>query len=211
MFRKMTRLLRLVLCIGLVVAPVSACHAFSDKVADMPAGAYAIEKQHASITAKVMHEGFSNYTFRFLRFDAAYKFDPANPTATKLRVMVDPSSIDTDTGNDSFGKMFDTMLAGEDWFDTKKFPTATFVSTGIDLGNGHRGKVAGNLTLHGVTKRVVLDVTFNGSGWGMPPGTFKSGFSATTVIKRSDFGMTKFLGGVGDEVTLNIEIEFVKT
>jgi polyisoprenoid-binding protein YceI len=210
MFHKMVRPLCLALWIGLAVAPVSACHAYSNKLADMPAGLYAVDKEHASITAKVMHEGFSFYTFRFLRFDASYNFDPAKPAASRLRVTVDPASIDTATGDDSFGKMFDAMLAGDGWFDTKKFPAATFVSTAIDTGNGHQGKVVGNLTLHGVTKRVVLAVTFNGSGWGMPPGTFKSGFSATTVIKRSDFGMTKFLGGVGDEVMLNIEIEFVK-
>lgn len=203
-------LLRLALCIGLAVAPASACHAYSDKIADMPAGVYVIDKAHASITAKVMHEDFSNYTFRFLRFDGSFNFDPAKPTASKLRVTIDPASIDTATGGDNFGKMFDAMLAGDGWLETAKFPTATFVSTAIDIGDGHRGKVVGDLTLHGVTKPVVLEVTFNGSGPALPPGTLKSGFSATTVIKRSDFGVTKFIPGVGDNVTLNIEIEFNK-
>ena len=203
--------LRLALCIGLAVALTSACQAYSAKIADMPAGTYVVEKTHASITAKVMHEDFSNYTFRFLRFDGAFNFDPARPSASKLRVTIDPASIDTATGDDNFGRVFDAMLAGDGWLETKKFPTATFVSTAIDTGDGHRGKVVGNLTLHGVTKPVVLDVTFNGSGPGMPLGTFKSGFSATTNIRRSDFGVTKFLPGVGDEVTLIIEIEFAKT
>jgi polyisoprenoid-binding protein YceI len=200
----------LALCICLAVAPISACQAYSDKIADMPAGTYVIDKTHASITAKVMHERYSNYTFRFLRFDGSYTFDPARPAASKLRVTIDPASIDTPTGADRFGKMFDAMLTGAGWLETRKFPTATFVSTAINTGDGRRGKVVGNLMLHGVTRPVVLDVAFNGSGPAMPPGTFKSGFSATTVIRRSDFGVTKLLPGVGDLVTLDIEVEFAK-
>jgi polyisoprenoid-binding protein YceI len=199
------------LCLALGAAPQAACSAApSTKIADMKAGVYAIEKTHATITAKLSHMGFSHYTFRFLRFDGSYVFDPRNPAASRLKVTIDPASIDTATGDDAFGRKFGAQLAGDGWLETAKYPSATFVSTAVDIGDGHRGKVTGDLTLHGVTKPVVLDVTFNGSGPGMPPGAFKSGFSATGVIKRSAFGVTQLIPGVGDEVTLNIEVEFVR-
>jgi len=70
------------------------------------------------------------------------------------------------------------------------------------------GKVAGALTFHGVTKPVVLDVAFNGVGAGLAPGSTRTGFSATTTIKRTDFGVSKYAPLVGDDVTLAIEVEF---
>jgi polyisoprenoid-binding protein YceI len=198
------------LTLALAILPCAACHAFSPRLSDMPAGVYAIDKTHASLTAKVIHMGFSAYTFRFTRLDGSFAFDPARPAASKLRVTVDPASIDTPTGNDDFGRKFNTTLAGDGWLETVKYPKATFVSTAIDIGDGHRGKVTGNLTLHGVTKPVILDVTFNGSGPAMPPSVYKSGFSAAAVIRRSDFGVAKLLPGVGDQVALVMEIEFAR-
>jgi len=196
--------------LAIAVAPAAALAANSTNPADMPAGTYALDKTHASVTAKLLHMGLSNYTFRFTTLDANFTYDPKAPTASKLTVTVAPGSIDTATGADAFGKKFNAELAGDGWLEADKFPTATFTSTAVDLGDGHKGTVTGDFTLHGVTKPVVLDVTFNGSGAGMIPGTYRAGFSASTVIKRSDYGIKKYVPLVGDDVTLNIEVEFAK-
>jgi len=191
-------------------AALAAPGVTSTKPADLPAGTYVLDKTHASLTAKLTHMGFSHYTLRFTSVDASFSYDPKAPQASKISVTVDPASIDTATGPDAFGLKFNKELAGDGWLEAAKFPTITFVSTSVDVGDGHKGKVTGDLTLHGVTKPVVLDVTFNGVGGGFVPGGVKTGFSASTTIKRSEFGVAKYVPLVGDDVTLNIEVEFDK-
>ncbi|MET0338821.1 MAG: YceI family protein [Caulobacter sp.] len=169
---------------------------------DMPAGTYALEKTHASITAQVDHFGFSGYTFRFDKFDASYSYDPAKPTASVLKVTVDVNSMNT--GFDKADAQFPAEFLAAD-----KHPTATFVSKSIQPGAGNKGVVTGDLTLAGVTKPVSLDVTFNGSGKDMF-GAIRSGFTATTTIKRTEFGSTKYAPAIGDDVKLTIDVEFTK-
>ncbi len=182
----------------------------STKPADLPAGHYVLDKTHAAVNAKIKHMGFSNYTLRFTKVDAEFTYDPKAPEAAKINVTIDPASIDTATGADAFGLKFNKELAGDGWLEAAKYPTITFVSTKVDVGNGVNGKVTGDLTFHGVTKPTVLDVTFNGVGSGFAPLSVKTGFSASTTIKRSDFGVSKYVPLVGDDVTLNIEVEFDK-
>jgi polyisoprenoid-binding protein YceI len=176
----------------------------STKISDMPAGAYVSDQAHTSVSAKLLHLGFSNYTLRFDKVDAQFRFDPASPGTSRLVVSIDPASIDTGS------KGFDAQLTGRDWFDAEDFPTITFVSDRIDLGDGQHGTVSGTLTLHGVAKPVILAVTFNGVGGDLIPFVTRAGFSANTTIKRSDFGLTRFPGLVGDDVQLVVEIEFTR-
>ncbi len=200
------------LAVALLSAPAAyaAPGVTSTKPADLPAGHYALDKTHASVVAKIKHMGFSNYQFRFTKVDASFDYDPKAPQDAKIKVTVDPGSIDTATGADEFGLKFNKELAGDGWLEANKFPTATFVSTKVEPGAGQTGKVYGDFTLHGVTKPIVLDVTFNGVGSGFAPGSVKTGFSASTTIKRSEFGVSKYVPLVGDEVALNIEVEFDK-
>jgi polyisoprenoid-binding protein YceI len=191
-------------------AALAAPGVSSTKPADLPAGNYVLDKTHASLTAKLSHMGFSGYTLRFTKLDASFSYDPKTPEAAKISVTVDPASIDTSTGGDAFGLKFNKELAGDGWLEVAKYPTITFVSTKVDVGDGRKGKVTGDLTFHGVTKPVVLDVTFNGVGSGFAPGSVKTGFSASTTIKRSEFGVGKYVPLVGDDVTLNVEVEFDK-
>ncbi|HMY82147.1 MAG TPA: YceI family protein [Agitococcus sp.] len=170
--------------------------------ANMPAGSYVLEKTHASINAKVMHHGYAFYHFRFDKFDASYDYDPKNPTASKVVVTVDTKSMNT--GYAKADKEFPVEFLAAD-----KHPTATFKSNKITITQGNKGTMAGDLTLGGVTKPVTLDVVFNGAGKDMW-GAMRSGFSATTTIKRSEFGLTKYVPAIGDEVALAIEVEFVK-
>jgi polyisoprenoid-binding protein YceI len=176
----------------------------STQISDIPAGTYVSDQAHTSLTAKLVHLGFSSYTLRFDKVDAQFRFDPASPETSRIVVSIDPASIDTGS------KGFDAQLAGKDWFDAADFPKATFVSDTIDPGDGRQGTVSGILALHGVSKPVTLAVTFNGVGRDLIPFVTRTGFSATATIKRSDFGLTRFPGLVGDDVQLLIEIEFTR-
>ena len=146
--------------------------------------------------------GLSYYTMRFDGIDASYSYDPASPAASRISVSIDPASIDTDN------KPFNAEIADQ-FLEAGKYPTITFVSTAVHPGAGGKGEVVGDLTFHGVTRPVTLDVVFNGTGQGMMHEQ-RMGFSGVTTIKRSDFGVTKYVPLVGDDVTVLIETEFTK-
>jgi polyisoprenoid-binding protein YceI len=197
------RLLLAACLVALLAAPAEGAVRSTDP-ADLPAGHYVLDKAHGSLIARISHMGFSHYTLRFNRMDASFDYDPKTPAVSALEVKVDAASIDT--GNADFSK----QLAGDGWFDASTYPTIAFSSKSVDLGDGQHGKINGDLTLHGVTHPVSLDVTFNGVGSGLIPGTLRTGFSATAVIRRSDYGMTRYATWVGDEVSLQIEAEFTR-
>ena len=169
----------------------------------VPAGDYVLDKRHASLTVKVVHMGFSHYTMRFNSLDGGFAYDPANWQATKVTFTVDPKSVDTN--DPSFNK----QIAG--YFESDKYPTITFASTGVQ-GQEGKGTITGDLTFHGVTKPVTLDVTFAGAGHGVAPIGTRLGFSGSTRIKRSDFGVSNFVLNqfTDDDVDVIFEIEFEK-
>jgi polyisoprenoid-binding protein YceI len=180
---------------------------------DVPAGEYKMDPAHSRLTFNVSHMGFSNYTARFRRFDAKLQFDPRNLAATQLTATVDPRSIETDYPDPKYD--FNAELAGEGFLDAAKFPEIAFRTTQVeDLGN-QALRVHGELTLHGVTKPIVLEATYNGgySGHPMDPHA-RVGFSAHGVLRRSDFGISGGIPqaasnmGVGDRVNIVIESEF---
>jgi polyisoprenoid-binding protein YceI len=184
----------------------SLCAATAQEVnadpAAAPAGEYRLDKSHTSVTMKLTHLGLSYYTMRFDKVQGDYAYDPAHPEATKVEVTIDPASVDTgDAG-------FNRQIAGE-VFEADKFPQIRFVSTGLRSTSDGRGVLVGDLTFHGVTKTVNLDVIYNGLGRGLLHEP-RMGFSASTVIRRSDFGATKYAPMVGDTVSVLIEAEFSK-
>jgi polyisoprenoid-binding protein YceI len=192
----MRRLLIAVLALALPAAALAA----STNVADLPPGHFVLDRKHASVVGRVLHMGVSNYTLRFDAFDADFTYDPAHPEATKVEASVDTTSLDV--GADYSRHFADQFL------DATKFPKATLVSTAVTPGpDGRTGTMTGDLTLMGVTKPVTFQVSFVAVGHGLPFGTI-AGFSATGVIKRSDFGSHSFLAYVGDDVSLQIEGEF---
>ncbi|MCH9807571.1 MAG: YceI family protein [Alphaproteobacteria bacterium] len=179
---------------------------------DVPAGTYKVDPTHASLTWKVSHIGLSNYTARFTKMTADLTFDPAKLDQSKVSVTVDPKSIRTDYPF-ADKKDFDKNLStGEEWFNAGKHPEITFVSTKVEMTGPATAKVTGDLTLLGVTKPVVLDVKLNKAMKEQPFAKKPAlGFSGTATIKRSDFGMTKYVPMIGDEVQLLIEAEFLKS
>ncbi len=175
-----------------------------------PAGAYTVDHSHASVVFEVNHLGFSHYTAGFDKLDGKLAFDPANPAAMTVEATIDVASLDVNTPPAGF---LDELL-GTMFFDAKQFPTITFKSTKVEPTGPATAKVTGDLTLHGVTKPVTLDATFNG-GWSANAyDGNRVGFSAKGVLKRSDFGMGVGLPapgttmGVFDDVDVAIEAEF---
>ena len=164
-------------------------------------GDYRLDKSHAKIVWGISHFGFSTYYGEFTGFDAKLKLDAANPANSSLQATIDIGSVST---NDA---KLDAHLKAADFFDAAKFPTATYVSTAVHRTGAKTAHVVGTLPLHGVTKPVDLNVTFNAAGENFAK-TYVAGFSAEGVIKRSDFGMTTYLPGLGDEVSLKISSEF---
>ena len=181
-----------------------------------PAGAYTLDKNHASITWRVSHLGTSTYVASFDDFDAALTFDPESPETSSLSVSIDVTSLDLDYSNDEDPDLFYNELLGipEDtpgrvFFRAPSFPTITFESTGVAVTGENTGTVTGDLTLVGQTHPVTLDVTFNGSRAGYGGGGTVVGFSATTTVKRSEWGMDTAVGAIGDDVEVWIEAEFM--
>jgi polyisoprenoid-binding protein YceI len=180
----------------------------------VPAGDYRLEPSHASLLFKVDHLGFSNYTARFRRFDATLQFDPARLAASQVRVTVDATSIETDFP-DPAKLDFNKELQGAGWLDAAAHPQMVYRSLRVVPTGGQAFRIEGELTLRGITRPLVLEARYNGgyAGHPMDPNA-RIGFSATTKLKRSEFGIATGIPapgstmGVGDEVEVLIEAEF---
>jgi polyisoprenoid-binding protein YceI len=175
----------------------------------MAFGTWNIDPSHSAIAFSVRHMVVSKTRGRFNKWSGQLRFDAGHPSASSVEVDIDPASLDTgDTQRDAH-------LRSADFFDVEKYPTASFRSTKVEVAGEGRYRVTGNLTVHGITQPVLLDVTYEGSGKD-PWGGERAGFSATTTIDRKHFGLewNKALetGGllVGEKVELNLEIEAVK-
>ncbi|MEX1032706.1 MAG: YceI family protein [Cellvibrionaceae bacterium] len=177
---------------------------FKTEVVEMRSGAYSLDKDHAALLFKVNHLGFSSYIGRFNDFDATLDFDPEDIANSSLEAVIDMTSIDVD--NPEFAE----DLRGSDWLDVENFPQAVFRTTRFVESTGENTfTFEGDLTFHGVTAPVMLEVAFNGGGRNFLTRKFTLGFAASTVFKRSDFGADNMVSfGVGDDIELEIHAEF---
>jgi len=162
---------------------------------------YEFDPNHTSIEFYVNHMGFSNFQGEFQTFDGTLIFDEEKPTDSRVEVTIDANSIDTDVA------ALDKHLRSPDFFETEKFPKLTFKSKSIEVTGENTGRIIGDLTMHGVTKEVVLNTTLNKSGPNPISKKQSVGFSATATLMRSEFGISKYVPGVGDEVSIRIETE----
>jgi polyisoprenoid-binding protein YceI len=144
-------------------------------------------------------------------FDAKLWFDPVDPAKSKVEATIDPASL----ASDNPPAKFMAMLHGPDWLDAAKFPLMTFRSRKIVRTGKSAARIEGDFTLHGVTRPLTLQATFNGGYAGNPyDPRGRIGFSAHGVVKRSAFGIKNGLPppgthwGVGDDVDVAIEAEF---
>jgi polyisoprenoid-binding protein YceI len=171
----------------------------------LPEGAYRLDPEHATILFKIDHLGFSRLVGRFDRFDATLDFDPQEPQAANLVAAIDVASIDLDL------PAFEEDLRSSGWLDVERFPEARFESRTIEITGADTGIVTGDLTLHGVTAPVTLDVTFNGGGSNLLTGAYTLGFEAHGSVLRSTFRLGAYAPAIGDEVLLEIHAEFLRS
>ncbi len=162
---------------------------------------YDIDPTHTQVQFTYNHLGFSNITGRFDQVQGEFQFDAADPTQSSVSITIPVASLSTGVAK------LDEHLLKADFFDATQFPTATFNSTGVTAAGEGKLAVAGDLTIHGVTRPVVLDVTINGVGIHPMRKLPAAGFDARAKIRRSDFGVGAYVPAVGDEVTLSITVE----
>ena len=174
------------------------------------ADTWQIDPAHTNVEFTVRHMMISNVKGQFQKTSGTVITNGSDPTTAKIDATIDASSIDTRV------EQRDMHLKSPEFLDVAKYPTITFKSTKVEAHGPGKWKVSGDLTLHGVTKPVVLDVESSGTPISDPMGNTRAGASATTKIKRSDFGLNwnQVLesGGVmvGDEVAISIDLEAIK-
>ena len=179
----------------------------TNQITDLRAGAYTLDTNHAALLFKLDHLGFSTFLGRFDSFDATLDFNPEDIENASLEVVVDTASINVNLPE------FEEELRGDDWLDTENYPQAVFRTTSFVEATGESTFIyAGELTLHGVTAPVILEVEFHGGGRNFLTRSYTVGFSGSANFLRSDFGVDRFARfGVGDEIELEVHVEFMET
>lgn len=186
----------------------TAIPAFADDVSMNPLSApkakYKTDPSHTSVAFCIRHNGISNYCGRFSGITGTLNFSGNQPEKSSLTVEIDVNSIDTPSDK------LDTELK-TNFFETAKFPTATFKSTAIKVTGKNEGEITGDLTLHGVTKPVTLKATFGGGKLHAFANTYVIGFSGSTKFNHADFAFPSVVwrSFIGDEVTLTFESELL--
>jgi len=167
---------------------------------------YTLDPQHTQVHFSWNHFGFSNPGAVFGTLEGTLDYDEANPTKASVQVSIPLSSVNSNV------QKLDEHIQSPDFFDAAKYPTATFKSTKVTKGSSaNHLEVAGDLTVHGVTKPVTLDVTVNKVGDHPMRKAPTAGFDATTTIKRSEFGISKYVPAVSDDIAVKITVEAVES
>jgi polyisoprenoid-binding protein YceI len=169
------------------------------------ANEYTVDKKgmHASINFKVQHLGYSWLTGRFNDFDGSFSWDPSKPEQSKISLTINTASIDSNHSSR------DKHLRSPDFLEIEKYAKATFTSTSFQPNKASGYTLIGDLTLHGITKSISIDVSLVGEGKD-PWGGYRAGFSGTTKIVMADYGIKKFEGSPAGTVYFDLHIEGVK-
>lgn len=178
---------------------------FATACGSATAATYTLDPNHTQVRFTWNHYGFSNLVGQFGKIEGTLAFDAADPTKSSVTATIQTASVDSNI------RKLDEKLVSSDYFDATKFPTATFKSTRVEKGaTPDTLKVTGDLSLHGVTKPVTLDVTVVKVGDHPLRKGPAAGFEATTTLKRSDFGITNYLPMAADEVGIHVVVEAVE-
>jgi polyisoprenoid-binding protein YceI len=162
-----------------------------------------IDPNHTAAQFSVRHMGISTVRGAFTKVSGTAQYDTANPSKTAVEATIDAASVDTRVS------MRDNDLKSANYFDVEKFPTITFKSKSVQAAAAGKLKITGDLTIHGTTKEVVLDVDGPSAPVTDPRGNSHVGASASTTIKRSDFGVGSSNPMVGEDITITIDVELV--
>jgi polyisoprenoid-binding protein YceI len=169
------------------------------------ADSWQIDPLHTSAAFSARHTGISTVRGAFAKVSGKVEYDPADVSKLSTELTIDAASVDTRV------EQRDNDLRSPNFLDVAKYPTITFISKHVEQAGPGKLKIAGDLTIHGVTKRVVLDVEGPSEPIKDPRGGLHMGTSATTTINRQDFGVSGVPLMVGNDISINIDVELVKT
>lgn len=167
------------------------------------AGAYTLDKDHAALLVRISHFGLSSYVGRFNEVDGSLDFDVNNLSAARATLTAQTASLDVNNSN------FQAKLIGPSWLDSAAYPQAVFTLENITVTGENTGIARGALNLKGIVQPVEFKVKFLGGLKNPLTRKYTVGFEARGAIKRSDYGITKYLSMAGDKFDFDtIEIEF---
>jgi polyisoprenoid-binding protein YceI len=179
-------------------------HSVSPVESKVSVGRYQLDPYHWSVTFDVGHLDYSRFVMRFDRVTAQLDWHEGGMESSSVDATIDAASLDTNV------PALDRIVKGKDMLDVEHYPQIRFVSTRFERTGNARGTLSGNLTIHGVTHPVTLDVTFN--GYAPNPLTKQPtlGFSARGHFSRAQFGLATWYPAVGDDIAVRIEAEFAQ-
>ncbi|MHB9878502.1 YceI family protein [Pacificimonas sp. ICDLI1SI03] len=182
-------------------AAVAAASETLSTAQSMASGTYSVDPGHTLASFTLNHLGISSYTGQFGNPSGSLTIDPANPAQASVDITFPVADVSTTSSE------LDEHLQSDDFFDAANHPNIRFVSSNVSV-DGAKATVTGDLTMHGVTKPVTLNVTLFGAGENPMSKAPSLGFTATTTINRSEWGLTTFLPALGDEVELTLQAAF---
>lgn len=177
---------------------------FDSVASNITPGLYELDDRHAYLSFSYSHLGLSNPQIQFADFDASLQLDGNDMGQSKVSITIDATSID------SAVPALDNDLKSADFFDVENYPEIIFHSTTYEESSESSGRLTGDLSIRGVTKPVTLDVTINSAAMNPLNRREMIGFSATGSVKRSDYGLTAYAPVAGDELSLEVQVEFEK-
>jgi polyisoprenoid-binding protein YceI len=190
-----------VFCVTVIAAVLSLLPSLS---ANAATSTWQIDPAHTAAQFAVKHLMISTVRGEFKGVTGTVTWDDQDVTKSSVNVTIDATTVDTGTA------MRDNDLKSPNFFDVAKFPTITFKSTKIEQAGAGKLKVAGDLTIHGVTKSVVLDVEGPSASIKDPWGNTRAAIGATTKVNRQDFGVSGAGTAVGDDIGITIDMEMTK-
>ena len=171
----------------------------------IPSGLYEPDRNHAYLSFSYSHLGLSNPQLRFADFDVVLDLDVSAMHNSGVQVTIDAGSLDSGV------PQLDEDLSGEAFFDVANYPTITFTSTAYEPLTTDAGRLIGDLTVKGATGPVTLDVQINEAADNPMSRDPTIGISATGTLSRSDFGLAAMVPMIGDEISLEIQVELIRT
>lgn len=187
----------------LILTIVAAAVAVLPAVGQMQT--WKVDPAHSAAQFSVRHMGISTVGGAFTKVSGSVQYDPSDPAKTTIEATIEAASVDTRV------EMRDEDLRSPNFFDAAKYPTLTFKSKRVEVAGAGKLKVTGDLTIHGVTKEVALDVDGPSAEVKDPRGRLHMGASASTKVNRQDFGVSGAGTMVGNDVPIVIDLELVRS
>lgn len=171
-------------------------------ITEMPAGLYQLDASHATVLFKVRHMGFADYIGRFDKLAGEIDLNTDKVEKSHVSITIEAASIDTNN------EVLEKKLKDADAFDVEKYPNITFEATDLEMQTETTGLMTGDLTMMGETHQVTFDVVFNGGGVHPMNSKNTMGFSATTTLDRTDWGLDSWVPMVSADVQIEVHAEF---